>query len=43
MQYGTGVQKVLDWLARESGFSKKKGNHIENYLKHIALENRFGL
>lgn len=43
MQYGTGVQKVLDWLARESGFSKKQGNHIENYLKHIALENGFGL
>lgn len=43
MQYGTGVQKVLDGLARESGFSKKQGNHIEKYLKHIALENRFGL
>ncbi len=43
MQYGTGVQKVLDELARESGFSKKQGNHIEKYLKHIALENGFGL
>jgi len=43
MQYGTGVQKVLDGLARESGFSKKQRNHIEKYLKHIALENGFGL
>jgi len=43
MQYGTGVQKVLDWLARDSGFSKKQGNHIEKYLKHIAYENGFGL
>lgn len=43
MQYGTGVQKVLNWLARDSGFSKKQGNHIEKYLKHIALENGFCL
>jgi asparagine synthase (glutamine-hydrolysing) len=38
MQYGTGVQKVLDRLAKDSGFSKKQGNHIEKYLKHIAHE-----
>ncbi len=42
MQYGTGVQKILDGLARDSGFSKKQGNHIEKYLKNIALENRLG-
>lgn len=41
MQYGTGVQKVLDWLARDSGFSRKKGNHIEKYLKQIASEKGF--
>lgn len=39
MQYGTGVQKVLDWLARDSGFSKKQGSHIEKYLNQIALDN----
>lgn len=43
MQYGTGVQKILDRLARDYGFSKKQGNHIEKYLKHIALENGFNL
>jgi asparagine synthase (glutamine-hydrolysing) len=42
MQYGTGVQKVLDWLARNSGFPKKQGRHIEKYLMHIASEERFG-
>ena len=41
MQYGTGVQKVLDWLARDSGFSKKQGNHIEKYLMQIASEKGF--
>lgn len=41
MQYGTGVQKVLDWLARNLGFSKKQGNHIEKYLVQIASEKRF--
>lgn len=39
MQYGTGVQKVLDRLARESGYSRKQGSHIEEYLKHTALKN----
>lgn len=43
MQYGTGVQKILDRLSRDSGFSKKQGNHIEKYLKNVALENGFGL
>ncbi|MCC4769583.1 asparagine synthetase B [Methanosarcina sp. DH2] len=42
MQYGTGVQKVLDWLARDSGFSKKQGKHIEKYLMQVASEKRFG-
>jgi asparagine synthase (glutamine-hydrolysing) len=42
MQYGTGVQKTLDGLARNSGFSRKQGNHIERYLKNIAFENGFG-
>lgn len=40
IQYGTGVQKVLEKLARDSGFSKNEGNHIEKYLKSIALENK---
>ena len=43
MQYGTGVQKVLDKLARDSGFSKKEGNHIEKYLAMVARENGFKL
>jgi asparagine synthase (glutamine-hydrolysing) len=43
MQYGTGVQKVLDWLARDSGFSKKQGKHIEKYLMQIASEEGFGI
>jgi len=33
IQYGTGVQKILDRLARDAGFSKREGNHIEKYLK----------
>jgi asparagine synthase (glutamine-hydrolysing) len=37
IQYGTGVQKILDKLARGAGFSKNDGNHIEKYLKHIAF------
>lgn len=41
MQYGTGVQKVLDKLSRDAGFSKKGGNHIEKYLKQVASENGF--
>jgi asparagine synthase (glutamine-hydrolysing) len=41
IQYGTGVQKVLDKLAREAGFSKKEGNHIEKYFKQVAAENGF--
>lgn len=41
MQYGTGVQKVLDWLAKDSGFSKKQGRHIEKYLMKIASEKGF--
>ena len=36
MQYGTGVQKVLDKLARDAGFSRKEGNHIEKYLTRVA-------
>ena len=39
MQYGTGVQKVLDKLARDAGFSKKEGKHIEKYLDMVAREN----
>ncbi len=41
IQYGTGVQKVLDKLARDAGFSKKEGNHIEKYFKQVAAENGF--
>ena len=41
MQYGTGVQKALDSLARSSGFSKKQGRNLERYLKSIALEKEF--
>lgn len=41
IQYGTGVQKVLDRLAREAGFSKKDGNHIEKYLKQVAEDEGF--
>jgi asparagine synthase (glutamine-hydrolysing) len=42
MQYGTGVQKALEKLAREAGFSKKEGNYIEKYLRQIASEKRLG-
>jgi asparagine synthase (glutamine-hydrolysing) len=41
IQYGTGVQKVLDKLARDAGFSKKEGNHIEKYLKQVAADEGF--
>ncbi|MDD4749989.1 MAG: asparagine synthase-related protein, partial [Methanosarcinaceae archaeon] len=41
MQYGTGVQKVLDKLAREEGFSRKKGKHIEKYLGWVAEKKGF--
>lgn len=41
IQYGTGVQKVLDKLARDAGFSKKEGSHIEKYLKQIAADEGF--
>lgn len=41
IQYGTGVQKVLDRLARDAGFSKKGGNHIEKYLKQVASDHGF--
>ncbi|AKB11915.1 asparagine synthase (glutamine-hydrolysing) [Methanosarcina thermophila] len=41
IQYGTGVQKVLDRLARDAGFSKKEGNHIEKYLKCVAADKGF--
>ncbi len=43
MQYGTGVQKVLDKLARDAGFSKKEGKHIEKYLGTVAREKGFKL
>lgn len=42
MQYGTGVQNVLDKLARNSGFSKSEGNHIEKYLRQVASERKLG-
>ena len=42
MQYGTGVQKTLDKLARDAGFSKKEGDHIEKYLRQVASEKRSG-
>jgi asparagine synthase (glutamine-hydrolysing) len=42
MQYGTGVQKILDKLSRDAGFSKSEGNHIEKYLKQVASEKRLG-
>lgn len=35
MQYGTGVQKTLDKLARDAGFSKKEGDQVEKYLKQV--------
>jgi asparagine synthase (glutamine-hydrolysing) len=41
MQYGTGVQKMLDTLARDAGFSKREGNHIEKYLRQVASEKGF--
>jgi len=41
MQYGTGVQKILDKLARDAGFSKRGGNHIEEYLRKVAFEKGF--
>ncbi|WP_292389328.1 asparagine synthetase B family protein [Methanosarcina sp. UBA5] len=41
IQYGTGVQKVLDKLARNAGFSKKEGNHIEKYLEQVATDHEF--
>ncbi|WP_440957060.1 asparagine synthetase B family protein [Methanosarcina sp. Mfa9] len=41
MQYGTGVQKVLDKLARDAGFPKKEGQHIEKYLVTVAREKGF--
>jgi asparagine synthase (glutamine-hydrolysing) len=41
IQYGTGVQKILDRLARDAGFPKWKGNHIEKYLKHVAVDHGF--
>ncbi|HII02433.1 TPA: asparagine synthetase B [Methanosarcinaceae archaeon] len=43
MQYGTGVQKVLDKLARDAGFPKKEGNHIEKYLVTVSREKGFKL
>lgn len=43
MQYGTGVQKVLERLTRDAGFSRKQESHIEKYLKHIASEKGFEL
>jgi asparagine synthase (glutamine-hydrolysing) len=42
MQYGTGVQKTLDKLARNAGFSKKEGDHVEKYLRQVASEKRLG-
>jgi asparagine synthase (glutamine-hydrolysing) len=42
MQYGTGVQKTLDKLARDAGFSKKEGDNVEKYLRQVASEKRFG-
>jgi asparagine synthase (glutamine-hydrolysing) len=38
MQYGTGVQKMLEKLAKDSGFSKRDGNYLEKYFNQIALE-----
>lgn len=36
MQYGTGVQKVLEKLARNAMFSKKEGKPLEKYLQFVA-------
>jgi asparagine synthase (glutamine-hydrolysing) len=41
IQYGTGVQRILDKLARDSGFSKRDGNHIEKYLRQVAAGKGF--
>lgn len=38
MQYGTGVQKILEKLAKDAGFSKREGNYLEKYLKQVALK-----
>jgi len=41
IQYGTGVQKILDKLARDAGFSQRDEKYIEKYLRRIALEKGF--
>jgi len=41
IQYGTGVQKILNKLARDAGFSQRGEKNIEKYLRRIALEKRF--
>jgi asparagine synthase (glutamine-hydrolysing) len=41
IQYGTGVQKILNKLAREADFSQRGEKHIEKYLRNIALEKGF--
>jgi asparagine synthase (glutamine-hydrolysing) len=41
IQYGTGVQKILNKLAREAGFSQRDGKYIGKYLRMIALEKGF--
>jgi len=41
IQYGTGVQKILNKLAREADFSQRGEKHIEKYLRKIALEKGF--
>ena len=41
IQYGTGVQKILNKLARDAGFSQRDEKYIEKYLRRIALEKGF--
>jgi asparagine synthase (glutamine-hydrolysing) len=41
IQYGTDVQKILDKLAKDAGFSKREGDHIKRYLKKVAAEQKF--
>ena len=41
IQYGTGVQKILNKLAKDAGFSQRDEKYIEKYLRRIALEKGF--
>lgn len=38
MQYGTGVSSAIDKLARQSGFKRSEGQHMQKYLESIKDE-----